>query len=82
MEISTYSFEDIDFTIKHPDVGSFSANGEGLGDITVTWTNDRTAHDVAGDGSTMVSKIRTYNGTWTINTQQTSTLKRWPHKMV
>jgi hypothetical protein len=39
--------------------------------------NDRTAHDVASDGSVMVSKIRAHNGAVSISVQQTSPINDW-----
>ena len=74
---TTYSFSDISFSISHPSVGKFSASGEGLGSITVAMANDRSAHDTAADGTVMVSKIRSKNGTITIAAQQTSSLHKW-----
>ena len=69
---STYSFTDTMVTVKHPKFGQISLKGEGLGNITVTMTTDRTAHDVAADGHIMVSKIAGNNGTLAMNVQQTS----------
>ena len=77
MGISTYSFTDVSCTISHPNVGVFSLAGEGIGSINISMTNDRSAQDVAVDGSVMVSKIRARNGAITIAVQQTSSLNRW-----
>lgn len=74
---STYSFSDIGLTISHPSVGQYIMSGEGMGSINVTMTQDRTAHDIAADGSVMVSKIRARNGTIAISAQQTSKLHQW-----
>lgn len=77
MAYSTYSFGDVSCTISHPNFGQFVANGTGTGSITTVMANDRTAHDTAADGTVMVSKIKTRNGTLTISAQQTSELNRW-----
>lgn len=77
MKHSTYSFTDVNMAISHPDYGSFSVQGEGIGDITISKQTDRTVHDVAADGSIMVSKIAGNNGTVTVNAQQTSPLHTW-----
>ena len=74
---STYSFTDIVATIKHPSYGSYSLQGEGIGDITVSKATDRSTHDVASDGSIMTSKIAGNNGSVAINAQQTSYLHEW-----
>jgi hypothetical protein len=77
--ISTYSFDDVTLVISHPavGVGRFVATSQGLGSISVSMTNDRTSHDVAADGSIMVSKILAKNGTISITVQQTSNLNHW-----
>lgn len=71
---STYSFTDIAATISHPGYGSYSIQGEGIGDMSITKLTDRSVHDVAADGSIMTSKIAGNNGNVTINAQQTSSL--------
>lgn len=80
MGISTYSFSDVSISISHPNVGKFSAMNEGIGDISISMTNDRTAHDIANDGSTMVSKIKARNGSISIAVQQTSNFNKWLQK--
>lgn len=70
----TYSFTDIEATISHPGYGTYSVQGEGIGDMTISKITERTVHDVAADGNIMVSKIAGNNGNVTINAQQVSTL--------
>lgn len=67
MELTTYSFADLAGSINHPTFGS----------VTVAKATDRTAHDIAADGSVMVSKIAGNNGTVTIEVQQPSSLHKW-----
>ena len=74
---TTYSFADVDVTFTHPAVGVHQVNGEGLGSITITMSTDKTAHDVAADGSVMISKIAGENGTIAMNIQQTSSFHKW-----
>ena len=74
---TTYSFQDVNFILSHPDMGIYSLNGEGMGSVTVTMTNDVSIQDVGADGHVMVSKIKARNGTLAISAQQTSTLHRW-----
>ncbi len=78
--ITTYDFNDVNVTISHPRVGVYSMIGEGMGSITTSMANDRTTHDVAGDGSVMVSKIRVHNGTVSVSAQQTSPIHDWLQK--
>ena len=75
--VSTYSFTDVNATINCPGYGSYSIQGEGIGDMTVSKTTDRSVHDVASDGSVMVSKIAGNNGSVSINAQQTSSLHKY-----
>ena len=76
-----YSFDDVNVTIIHPSVGQYIANGQGIGTLTITRANDNTAHELAADGSVMISKIKARNGNCAIAIQQTSDfhtwLKRW-----
>lgn len=74
---TTYSFADLAGSISHPSAGSFIFDGTGVGSVTVTKTTDRTVHDIAADGSVMVSKIAGNNGTITIECQQTSSTHKW-----
>ncbi len=74
---STYSFTDINATISHPSYGSYTIQGEGIGDLSISKVTDRSVHDVAADGNIMVSKVAGNNGNVAINAQQTSTLHNW-----
>lgn len=74
---TTYSFEDVAVALSHPSYGQYVAQGVGIGTITVTMSTDRTAHDVAADGSIMVSKVAGNNGTLAIQIQQTSGFNQW-----
>lgn len=77
MSYKTYSFSDVSAVIAHPGFGQFIATGEGLGSITSEMTTERTIHDLAADGSVMVSKVKGRNGTVSLAIQQTSTLHQW-----
>ena len=67
---SVYSFNDIAISLNHPSVGAYSAVGEGIGDVTISYAADRTAHDVSSDGYVMVSKIKNRSGNITLNVLQ------------
>lgn len=77
MELTTYSFLDLVGSITHPALGMYIFNGEGTGSVTVSKTTDRSVHDIASDGSVMVSKVAGNNGTVTIECQQTSAIHKW-----
>ncbi len=80
MEHTTYSFTDSVGSISHSTVGDFIFTGEGVGSATIAKATERTVHDVAADGSIMVSKVAGNNGTVTIECQQTSPLQKWLQK--
>jgi len=77
MSYTTYSFSDVSVVFSHPSIGQYIASGEGIGSIAISMSTDRTSHDIAGDGSVMVSKIKGRNGTIAIEAQQTSSLQKW-----
>ena len=78
---SVYAFASVDFIFTHPAQGQYSAQGEGLGDITITMTNDVSAHNLASDGSVMISRIEAKNATITMTIQQTSAMNRWLERL-
>lgn len=77
MANTTYSFEDVQVVLAHPAIGQNVANGTGIGTITIAMTTDLSTHDVAADGSVMVSKVLGLNGTVALAIQQTSSLDAW-----
>ena len=46
----TYAFDETTANLYHPAVGTFSAYGEGLGEVTITRANDVTTHEASADG--------------------------------
>lgn len=74
---TTYSFDDVDVVFTHPAIGVHQVNGEGVGTITVTMQTEKTQHDVAADGSVMISKIPGDNANIDIEIQQTSSFHKW-----
>ena len=74
---SVYNFKDTTLVLRHPAMGSLTITGEGVGSVTLSYANDNTQHDVAADGSVMISKINAHNGTLAITVQQTSYANRW-----
>lgn len=75
--VYTYSFEDTTVTISHPNFGSYSAYGTGLGEIAVSYQENMTEHDVAADLAVVVSKIPKKNGTIQFTILQSSDLNDW-----
>lgn len=59
------------FGVVIPIVGG---NTGGIGQVTISMNTERTAHDVAADGVTMVSYVAGDNGSFVIEVQQTSAI--------
>lgn len=78
---NTYSFQDISCVISHPAVGQHIVTGSGAKTIAISRTNDMTSHDLAADGSVMISKMASPNGTVTVTAQQTSDLHNYLVKL-
>jgi hypothetical protein len=77
MPTTTYSFTDHIITITSPVYKAYSLNGQGLGEVNISYANDNTMHDNSADGQVMVSKIISNNGTVNMTLQQTSELNKW-----
>ena len=78
--VYVYSFEDTTVTIEHPDIGSYSAYGTGIGTMAISFANDITMHDVGADLAVVVSKSAKKNGTVTFEVLQTSDFSTWLKK--
>lgn len=76
----TYSFEDTSLVIQHPDLGSYSAFGTGIGTIAISYANDMTSHEVAADLAVVVSKSAKKNGLVTLEILQSSDFNSWLKK--
>lgn len=74
---TVYSFDDVAVTFIHPAVGQISLSGQGTGSINVVMQTDKTTHDVAADGSVMISKVPGDNAQIEIEVQQTSEAHSW-----
>lgn len=75
--MATYSFSDIQFVLSHPAYPPFSMNGQGVGEVRISYDQDNSAHTLGADGTVMVSKIRANNGSISLSMQQTSPLHAW-----
>lgn len=74
--MTTYSFLDLSGAFTHPSVGIIPLNGGniGLGQVKVMMATEKTAHNVASDGTIMVTFRAGDNGSVEIEVQQTSLL--------
>lgn len=78
--VFTYSFEDTVVTISHPQFGTYSAYGTGIGSISVGYDNDVTNHSVGADLSVVVSRSPIKNGTVSFDILQSSDFHNWLKK--
>lgn len=77
MATTTYSFADVNATFKFPGSPAFPVNGQGIGELTIAYSQDNSTHELAADGSVMVSKIAANNASITVTCQQTSSLHNY-----
>ena len=81
MAYSVYSLPDVKFVLYHPDVGTTNLYQCGMGKIVVSAAGDLTTHTTTVDGYVIVNKLKTTNGTVTIEVPQNSVadgfLRRW-----
>lgn len=75
--IFTYSFEDTEVTVNHPSFGSYSAYGTGIGNITISMSNDITTHEVSADTAVVVSRSVKKNGAVALDILQSSGFNTW-----
>jgi hypothetical protein len=76
--ITTYSFKSVSGAFNDPLVGNFTFAGQiGTGRFTVSMAVERTAHDNAADGATMVSYLAGDQGAVDIEVQQVSPLHQF-----
>lgn len=74
---NTYNFKDISFVISHPSVGQIQVTGQGIGDVTVSYSDNNTESDIGNDGVVMPTKVNSSRGTISLQIQQTSSLNNW-----
>src|SRR5688572_12709967 len=74
---TVYSFSNVNMVINPPGFPSYTVNGQGVGEISIGYINDNTVHDLAADGTVMVSKVAADNGNVSITVQQTSPLHQY-----
>jgi hypothetical protein len=77
MAYDVYSFNDTSTSFSHPNVGSKSTTGAGIGSIAVSSSTTKTVHENSADGRIMISKVAGDNGTIAVTMQQTSDLHQW-----
>ena len=81
MAYNVYSLPDCKSVLYHPDVGTANLHQCGMGKIVVSAAGDLTSHTTTADGYIVVNKLKTTNGTITLEVPQNSIgddfLRRW-----
>ena len=81
MAYNIYSLPDCRTVLYHPDVGTANLHQCGHGRITVSAAGDPTSHTVAADGYIVVNRLKSTNGTITLEIPQNSLgdwfLRQW-----
>ena len=72
MAYNIYSLPDCRTVLYHPDVGTANLHQCGHGRITVSAAGDPTSHTVAVDGYIVVNRLKSMNGTITLEIPQNS----------
>ena len=77
MAYNVYSLPDCKHVLYHPDVGTANLHQCGMGKIVASATGDLTSHTTAADGYIVVNKLKTTNGTVTLEVLGDDFLRRW-----
>ena len=72
MAYNVYSFPDVKAVLNHADVGQCNLHQSGMGKITVSSSGDLASHTTTADGYVIVNRLKTTNGTITIEVPQGS----------
>ena len=72
MAYNVYSLPDCKSVLYHPDVGTANLHQCGMGKIVVSAAGDLTSHTTTADGYIVVNKLKTTNGTVTLEVPQNS----------
>lgn len=76
--MATFAYKSIVGSFTDPDAGTYPFTGqEGVKEISVLNTTDRTVQDTAADGTIMKSYVSGASGSVDIETQQTSSLHQF-----
>lgn len=74
--MDVYSFQDFTLTLEQEGYPTLSTVGQGIGDASVSYTDEKNEAQVASDGVTVFSKIRSDVGGLSVSMQQTSSLHK------
>ena len=80
-KFTVYSFADVRVVMYHPSVGQCVISDKGLGRISIARSGDLSSHTATADGFVVVNRLRSENGTVTLEVPQNSSadeyLRKW-----
>ena len=79
---TAYSLADLQSAIYHPDVGQCVLSDAGAGKITISRAGDLSSHTTTADGYVVINKIRSVNGTVTLEIPQNSDADKYLRKWI
>ena len=80
---SVYSFADVRCVFNHPDIGQSVLSADGaIGKITIEHAGDMSSHTATSNGYTTVNRMRSDNGTATIEVPQNSPAEKFLRKSI
>ena len=79
---TSYSLADLQSAIYHPDVGQCVLSDAGAGKITISRAGDLSSHTTTADGYVVINKIRSVNGTVTLEIPQNSDADKYLRKWI
>ena len=78
---TVYSFVDVRVVMYHPAVGQCVLSSQGMGRVVGARSGDLSSHTATADGYVVVNRLRSENGTITIEVPQNSSadeyLRKW-----
>lgn len=81
MSFTVYSWTDTTAVLYHPSFGRADLTASGLGKLAISRSGDLSSHTQTADGSVVVNRLRSENGTVTLTVTQNSAadefLRRW-----
>ncbi len=81
MAYNIYSLPDVKSVLYHQDVGQCNLHASGMGKIVISRSGDLSSHTTTADGYVVVNRLRSTNGTITLEIPQNSIgdwfLRRW-----
>lgn len=79
---SVYSFADVRCVFNHPDIGQNVLSADGaVGKITIERAGDMSSHTATSNGYTTINRMRSDNGTLTIEVPQNSPAEKFMRKV-